>query len=326
LAEIRELYLKDFRLFRERRFSFGEGINVIYGGNGAGKTSLLESIYLLNYGKSFRAKRVEDIAFGKDFYVSAKISRVDGFFDIETEFNFKGMKKRINRKLVKFSDIVKTFFSVYVSSDRVFDFFKVKKERRRWIDFFSAGVDNLYINYLLNYNKSLRNKNEFLKKGKKDSDLFDVWTEQLRIFGAKIRERREVLVSDLNEILKERGVRIILQKRDLSFGYEEELKRKRVLSGPHLDNVLVNFAGRDVYIYGSKGIWKIVFFYILDAYINVFEKRRGEKPLLMLDDFDSDLDSGNLLKSINLFKTQTFLTFVSEGFRKSIKKYNLVEV
>jgi len=324
LSKIKEIYLNNFRIFKDRKFYFKDGINIIYGGNGKGKTTLLEAIYYLNFGKSFRTNRVSDMARGEGFSAIVKIYEGSDFV-VETVFERGKVKKLLDGKKVKFSELLDLFFVIFVNSERIFNFFKERKEKRRLFNYFVAGIDNLYINYLLNYNKTLRNKSLLLKKGEINKAVYEVWSEQLDFYGLKIRERREKLVKEINEMLLDEGIEIKVVAVGKKPNLDEEIRRKRVLSGPHLDNFIIQKDKKNIFIYGSKGIWKIVYFRVIEKYIELFTKRKGKKPILLIDDFDSDLDGVNLLKSIKTFKTQTLLTFVSDSF-DLIKNYNLVEV
>ena len=324
MSEIKEVYLNNFRIFKERKFYFKDGINIIYGGNGKGKTTLLEAIYYLNFGKSFRTKKVWDMARGGRFSAVVKIYEGTDFI-VEAVFEKGKVKKLLDGKRVKFSEILDLFFVIFVNSERIFSFFKERREKRRLFDYFAAGIDNLYINYLLNYNKTLRNKSLLLRRGERNRTVYEGWSEQLDFYGLKIRERREELLKEINEMLLNEGIEIKVEPAERRYGLEEEIRRKRVLSGPHLDNFIIQKKGKNLFVYGSKGIWKRVYFELIESYIEIFMKKKGKKPILLIDDFDSDLDGINLIEAIRTFKTQTFLTFVTESF-KTIKNYNLVEV
>ncbi len=325
MAVLKNIYLKDFRLFKERKVLFKDGVNIVYGGNGSGKTTILEAVYYLNYGRSFRTKKLNEI------------SRIGGGFSVfgvvkkETEHSIFGgvNKKRVVRKVdekkAKLTDILNIFFTIFINSERIFDFFKKRMERRRLIDFFGSGIDTLYISSLLNYNKSLRNKNVLLKRGKREKSVYDVWTEQLLFFGEKIRERRKSLVSELNSLLKGKGIKIVINEYNKDFSMDDEFKRRKVLSGPHLDDIVIEKEDKNIFVYGSKGIWKMVYFNIIESYITLFYNKRKEKPILLIDDFDSDLDNSNLLESLQMFKIQNILAFVNREY-ESLKDYNLVEV
>ncbi len=325
MAVLKNIYLKDFRLFKERKVFFKDGVNIIYGKNGSGKTTILEAIYYLNYGRSFRTRKLKEISRkGGEFSVFGVVEK-------EAEHSiFRGVDRRrairkVDNKKAKLADILNIFFTIFINSERIFDFFKKRKERRRVIDFFGSGIDTLYINDLLNYNKSLRNKNVLLKKGKKEKSVYDVWTDQLFFFGGKIRERRKSLVSELNSLLNRKGIKIVIMENNNTFSMEEEFKRKKVMSGPHLDDIIVEKENKNIFIYGSKGIWKMAYFNIIESYIALFHRKRRENPILLIDDFDSDLDNRNLLESLDMFKIQSLLAFVNREY-ESLENYNLVEV
>jgi DNA replication and repair protein RecF len=326
LAILERVYLRNFRLFREREFVLKEGINIICGKNGSGKTSFLESIYVLNYGKSFRTKEIKEIRREKDFYIEGKI-RERGFSDI-IRFYYDGEKKVsfLGEKKIKISDMINKFFSIYLNSDKIQRFFKERSEGRKTIDLLCSGINPLYLKELLKYNRILRNRNKLLKSIVREDFNYKSWTENLIVQGKVIKEKRDKFLKEINEILsiKKIELRLIRMKEEKNLFFKEK-RYKRTLFGPHLDFVKVFKEGKDLKIFGSTGINKSVFFDIVDGYIKIYNEKRGSAPLLMLDDFDSDLDYDNLKKNINRFESQTILSFVNDDFNFN-EGVNIMEV
>ncbi len=326
MAIIERVFLKNFRIFEEREFFLKSGINIIYGQNGSGKTSFLESIYLMNYGKSFRTKNIKEILNGSDLYIEGEI-RDNGFSDI-IKFYYDKEKKSIllGDKKVKISDMIKKFFSLYLNSDKIHRFFNERKESRKIIDILCSGIYPLYLKELLKYNRILRNRNRLLKSIVREDFNYKSWTDNLNNQGNLIKEKRYKLIKEMNSILSRSNLEIrLFMVKDIENLFIKEKRYKRTLQGPHLDFIRIFKNGKDLSIFGSTGLNKIAFFDMIDGYLKIYKEKRGSTPLLLLDDFDSDLDYNNLKKYIYGFETQTILSFVNKEF-DFIGDVNIMEV
>jgi len=328
LSHIKEVFIKNFRLFGERKFLLDPSLNIVHGDNGSGKTSLMEAIFLVNYGKSFKTNKRKELMNGKYFVLKVKIESSNGEEDLSLYFDGEKTERELNGEKAKLLDFVEVLFSLYFNNERIDNFFNVRREGRKILDTFCSGVDGVYLNELLNYNKVLKNKNKLLKYISKRNVNYDVWTEKLSKVGKKIINKRKSLINQMNDKLADKEIKIrILHPYGVNRNdnFKKEMKYKRTLWGPHLDNIKIYSRSKDIRIYGSTGILKTVFFDIISAYLEIYQQKKEEQPFLMIDDFDSDLDNKNIRKYIDKFGSQILMSFITKSFRFK-KQVNLLEV
>ncbi len=328
MSYLKKINLKNFRVFKESEFSLKEGINIVYGKNGSGKTSLMESVYILNYGKSFRTKRIKEILNGEDLYIEGVFIFTTG--EGKIKFYFDGIKKNLllEEKKTGLKEILERFFSIYVNSNRIDLFFKSRRESRKIIDIMCSGIDTLYLKELLKYNRILKQKNKLLKNIKIENDNYKIWTEKLSEQGKKLRFVREEFIEKINLFLRKQKIEIKTEeiKIEKNILFQKEKRLKKTLTGPHIDYFKVYKEGKPLSVYGSTGMNKTVYFEILNEYTRIFREKKGFSPILMLDDFDSDLDIDNLRGYTERFNTQTLLSFVDNKYFNMFKQVNILEV
>ena len=320
---IKEIYLKNFRNYREQKVSFRPGLNVIYGDNAQGKTNLLESIYLSALGKSFKpASEKEMIFFGERF---ADI-RVDYFSqgrDMYNTFRLFTEKKKIvtvnGVPLSKMSELVGKLTVVVFTPEELSLVKEGPTVRRRFLDMSISQIKPKYMSILSGYNKALEQKNKLLKEIKLKPSLSEtiaLWDEQLSQYGAKIiLQRREFLkriITSAAEFHRE----ISMEKEELTAKYkcvveeesadfdktrkvliksmenarEKEIFLGQAVTGPHRDDVIFYINGTPAKVFGSQGQQRTVVLALKLAQKNIFFEETEEEPVLLLDDITGELD------------------------------------
>ena len=179
---LKTLQLVNFRNYDNLHINFNEKVNLLIGRNGQGKTNIVESIYMLSFGKSFRTnKDKEIIKFEKEnLYVGGSFNKNNSDYLIEIAIgkNKKGIK--VNKiHIQKMYELLGNLNVVIFSPE---DLRLVKdgpKERRSFIDKEISQIIPKYYNYLTNYNKILIQRNKLLKGKFVDENLLDVYDESL---------------------------------------------------------------------------------------------------------------------------------------------------
>jgi DNA replication and repair protein RecF len=345
---IKKLDLVNFRSYDRLKVELVPGINVFYGTNGSGKTNVLESIYWLSMIKSFRA--TDDsilVKHGKDnasIAVEVSDNDMDKIFSLEYSLSIKRkILKENNSKLSRMSDMIGKIPVVLFSPENIM---MVKGEpalRRKFIDDLISQVNMEYYIVLMKYTKEIAHRNYLLKgikdgKVKKDSLL--IWNQQIMGNGIRILAARVAAIEALNNILKdklsEKGIDIKLKyyskhmndfsENALKSKYEdffennidEEIARSTTLIGPHRDDLEILFKGESAKQFASEGQQRITAILIKLAEGLVIKEKRGSFPVVLLDDFSSELDNPNrsyIGKTFSLFKQILITTTYKENLK-----------
>lgn len=334
--------LRNFRIHKDVEYKFSENLNYIVGGNGKGKTSILESIYYLCTTKSFFAKNDNEvISFNRNDF------EIWGRFNGSTEdnvrivFNLNDSRKYyfLNKKyLSKSSEIVGKFPVVLLTPSDHSITQGVPGERRKFVNSVISQASSTYLKNLLDYNRTLKQRSSLLIRIKeyRNSDMIDdldAWTIKLINTGTEIIKRRIKFIKVFNAFVKESYSRIMdnLEKPNIEYYYlngykgndikehfiktinerrEDELRRVANLVGPHKDDFLFTINDVNLKTYGSQGQHKTYqavlrfaeFFYLKDI--------TYKTPLFLLDDVFGELDAARAHKISDYLQEigQAFIT------------------
>lgn len=364
---IDQLTLKDYRNYHELTLSFNNRVNVILGENAQGKTNLMEAIYVLAMARSHRTPRDKElISWDKPFArVEGHLTNMNGPLHMEVVFSNKGKKVKLNH-------LEKKRLSDYIGSCQIVmfapeDLTLVKgspQVRRRFLDMEMGQIHTVYLYYLSQYYKVLKQRNQWLKnvlqkKVKPDEAMLDVMTEQLIQSAAQVVTKRFAFIKKLQEWARPIHEEISRKKEDLEIIYrpaadvseemdlstmmialkgsydkvrEQEMKRGTTLTGPHRDDLTFLVNGRDIQTYGSQGQQRTTALSLKLAEIELIKEKTGEYPILLLDDVLSELDDQRQTHLLNTIKgkVQTFVTTtsvggISHGMLKGADTFRVIE-
>ncbi|MBP8591307.1 DNA replication and repair protein RecF [Candidatus Shapirobacteria bacterium] len=328
---LEKIRLKNFRNFKEREFSFKAGKNLVVGPNTTGKTNLLEAIYLFSSGQSFRATRIEEmVRFGQE--VAHLEAQIDGeekkrLQIVLTNGQVGGQKTALSRWLV--NGVVKTkgnflgnFLAVIFRPEDLEILVDSPAVRRYFLDEVLSSADIEYYRSLSSYERGLRSRNKILeqiREGKTTTKSLFFYDRLLIENGEKITQKREEFLDFLNQrkcwwskmkVVYEKNV--ILPAR-LEEKQEIEILLGKTLVGPHRDNFLVFDGNRDLSTFGSRGEQRMGVLWLKLGQLAFWEKVKGEKAVLLLDDIFSELDE-NFQKLVveELSGNQVIVTSVEE--------------
>lgn len=337
---IKNIKIKDFRNYDELELEFNNKVNFILGQNAQGKTNLLESLYIISIGKSFRTGRdSEMIGFDKDFArIYAEISRdgIDGSVEIIIDRSGKKFVKLDGVKIRKASELLKNVYIVIFSPEDLKIVKDEPEKRRKFIDRELCQIKPAYYDSLSNYKKVLLQRNTYLKENIIEPSILDIWDMQLSRYGAQVMYRRNEFIEKLNDISSEIHGNITGGRENLKLKYspnveyiedayeqenylyellkksfDNDLKQRTTTKGPHKDDLEFYIDGINARSFGSQGQQRTCALSLKLAEISIIEEETGEKPILLLDDVMSELDSVRqkfLVKSledIQLFITTT---------------------
>ncbi len=309
---LRKITLSDFRNYKNGEYEFSDGVNLIVGQNAKGKTNLLEAIYLLGIGDSFRAKRTEEmVAFGQELgRVSGEIElKKDDVMSLEIIVNggvFMGKVVNKRKYLIdgvskRRQDVLGLQPLVLFRPEDVELISGSPDVRRKFLDRLLIQVDKIYANSLSTYEQALRRRNRLLddiREGTASRYSLTFWDGLLIKHGQIIQEKRREIIEYINDLFKKSEL-----FRDLSIMYDmsamsearllqykdAELAVGYTLVGPHKDDLLIKDKTRDLAVYGSRGEQRMAVLALKMGEIYFMEEKGDKKVLLLLDDIFSEL-------------------------------------
>jgi DNA replication and repair protein RecF len=332
-----KIELKNFRNYEEETVEFHSKVNIITGKNAQGKTNLLESLYIMSLGKSFRtSKDTEMIGFDKEFCRAKSTSVKDGReLEIEITISKEGKAVKINgMKTAKNIDLLENVYMVVFSPEDLKIVKDEPEKRRKFIDRELCQLKPMYYRNLGRYKKILQQRNSLLKQQEVREDMIEVWDEGLAEYGAKIIQERKSFIEKLNGISKGISTAITNGREALEItyesnaacqsGYEEQkeylkrmlnkslkndISRRNTSVGPHKDDLKLCVDEIDIRHFGSQGQQRTAALSLKLAEIQLIEGEAGVSPILLLDDVLSELDGERQNFLINsLGKVQLFIT------------------
>lgn len=358
---IQKIKLTNFRNFTAKSLDFSDAITVIVGPNASGKTNILESLFLLSTGKSFKAKVEEemvnydrDIAKVKgrikNFEIKVKINEekkfitdlemtlTRGLIDIGAEHPEKVARKKMTintvpKRLLDFAGNFKVVLFGPWDMDLVTE---SPSTRRKFLDTVISQIDREYRRSVLSYEKGLRQRNKLLfrirEEGISRSQLL-FWNQLLIKTGNYITEKRQEFIDFVNaqKSLNDQAFKIEYDNSVISDGRldqyaEEEVAAATTLVGPHRDDFIFFEGKRNLASYGSRGEQRMAVLWLKVAELEFIEEKTGERPTLLLDDIFSELDHEHRDVVMKLAqKQQTVITTADEHFiTKKLKGSDII--
>lgn len=330
---VKSLSIKNFRNYEEISLDLSPGTNLFYGRNAQGKTNLLEAVYLAGTTRSHRGARDREmIKMGEEeSHIRMEMDRFGNDYRIDVHLRKNHAKGiAINGLAIRrASELLGITGMVFFSPEDLMIIKNGPAERRRFLDSLLCGIDPVYLDNLARYRKCLLQRGKLLKEFPYDAgdlSMLDVWDAQTVDYGTRIIERRRSLLEELQRTAAGIHSALTGKAEELTLVYEEnvsagdfaaklrrmrdvDLKMKTTSVGPHRDDLNIKSNGIDLRAYGSQGQQRTAALSLKLSEIDIYEKARGDRPVLLLDDVFSELDADRqqyLIESIK--KTQTLLT------------------
>jgi len=347
---LKRLLLRDYRNLAAEELGFGPRFNVLEGHNGAGKTNILEALYLIGTLRSFRtsqratlirheqpAARVELVADDEDIGAPTRLS-------VHLERHGTGAVRRaeLGGKVVgSATEFYGLLQAVLFTPEDLNVLRGAPLERRQLMDRVVFARDRAHIADIRAYEKLVRSRNRILRKGAGSGELLDVYETGLASIGARLWGRRIRFLEQLAEPFRERFERIHGGTSSARLRYlsglgdvpaearEEtlrtELRHRRredelrgvTTVGPHRDDLVVELDGAPAGQFASQGQSRALLLAFKLAELQVAREARGRPPLLLLDDVSSELDevrSSQLFEALAQEVGQCVLTTTSLRF------------
>lgn len=345
---LKSLELEDFRNYGRLKLNFTAetGLTYLIGDNGQGKTNLLEAIYMLALGKSFRVSDEESlIKWGADF------GRVKGVFEDSTMEIFLGKPPqpkrvfKINEVKSSAVNFVGRLRAVFFHPEDLNVLYLGPDLRRRYLDIMILQKDRAYFAALRKFKRLKEQRNSLLnaiREGRGNVADLDIWDEQIVREGAVIWKGRATALSYMAERLADKYASICGKKTDLKIGYLnsldlgyemigatsnlEEVYASELMAsqdrdiasghtqvGPHRDDMVIYLGGKPIMEHASRGEIRTILLAMKLIEMDYFSED-GLKPILLLDDVFSELDHERqryLLERV--VEYQTFITTTKDS-------------
>ena len=358
---LKQLYLRSFRNYEELTLTLDPGVNLIVGDNAQGKTNLLESIFYLGSGKSFRAqKNAEMIRFGEDFgEIQGNIFSQDREQTLRWLLFKTSKPRQLYRNGAKkktAADISGVLPTVLFCPEDLMVLKTGASQRRRMGDYVLCQLRPNYDAALTEYHRILEQKSRILKDHFENPGVLEILPE----YNARLCQVGALLISyraRFYESLQKEAARF---HEEFSGGKEEfhleyqtvsgiqdpfapvaqltenlmdhvqrryraELETGQCLVGPHKDDFEVTLSGINLKSYGSQGQTRTAAISLKLAQRELMAREFGEQPVLLLDDVLSELDPGRQDFVLNqIVSGQVFITCCEPGrFTKLGKTLNI---
>lgn len=336
------LQLTGFRRFATSTFEVPSP-TVIIGPNGVGKTTILEALYYLSLGRSYRTSTDRDMIGWETDTARLKVTFSTGLAVERAISTFGGtVTKQSSTNGVPTTPLksLGQFHVVLFAPELIALIMGPPSGRRRYLDMLLAATDIQYAEALLRYQHALRQRNALLGLPQSSSSSFDIWEQLLVDAGSLLMQKRTALVSVLagavqpafdilEDVARARTVELRYQPSADAVRYEELLASSRERDrrsngtsvGPHRDELLMMLGGRPM-SFASRGEQRSLLIALKQAELTLFGAHELEiQPFLLLDDLFSELDRNrssqltSLLHSYPTIVTTTDATLLDDRLR-----------
>lgn len=347
---LQHLLLRNFRNITQLEIFFSPHINAIHGQNAQGKSSILEAIYLLSTGRSFRTNKTEElIQQGKEFFfIEATFIKDEINHTLKIYYDGRQKKYHLDEDLYpSFTPLLGFFPSILHSPEDIDLITGPPQLRRRALNIHLAQKDPTYAYHLMRYSKALKQRNALFKN--KSYQAIECWEEEMALSGSFLSHARKEVLSQLKEPLHYYYQKISPLQEVPSFSYQssipvenqpdiskklfqnllqknrdKEKEIKHTLVGPHRDDFSILLNDLACKSYASEGQKQSLVTAFRLAEWSLFPN----KCALAIDDFGSQLDQERKDR-LNKLLHGSFQVFLTSPERVSIQgstiKYFTIE-
>lgn len=327
---IKSIKLTNFRNHSTYKLTCDNETSLILGSNGWGKTSILEAIYILTRGKSFRATDAEILKHNSEYY-RIELEYTSGEITTAT---YDGKTKTftiLDKKTKRLPKKHKYPIILFLPSD--LNLISHSPGRRRdYFDRIFSDFDDLYATSLSKYNKALKQRNELLKNDFLTKDALFSWNLMLAKYGTNLAKLRTEFITEINSSLTTTYRSIAENSDEVSVIYqteapeleqqylsrlEENFERDSYLGhttfGIHRDDYLFEFNHKPADGSASRGETRSIILALKFIEADLLNQKLHQKPIILLDDVFSELDETRRRHLVKNFKDNQVIITSVEG-------------
>ena len=317
-----KIELSHFRNYKKTKIKLCDKVNIFIGNNAQGKTNVLESIYILALTKSHRVGFENNII--QNGYEACKISGLvrDNNFLKDVSLLITNDSKKVfvnNKEIKKIADYISNVNVIMFCPNDLEIIHGSPQIRRNLLNIQISQLYPFYVNYLNEYNKLLKNRNEYLRQmninGMTDTRYLDIINEKIVDRGATIYLYRKKYLDYINNnigniyknIMNIDNLNIVYENnidiysfdvdsiksvflKKLKNNLKREISQGMTLYGPHRDDFSFYLNSENLKFYGSQGQQRVAIISFKLAEVNLFKEEKKTSPILLLDDIFSELD------------------------------------
>ena len=221
---IKKIKINNFRNYNKEEINLNEKINIFYGENAQGKTNIIEAIFLGSMGKSFRAKKDNEMIKlnEKQANIEIEYQKKDRDGKIKIELNNKKNIYLNGIKLKKLSELLGNINTVIFTPDDINILKGGPQNRRRFLDIMISQLKPNYMYHLTLYTKTIEQRNNYLRQireEKKDEKLLEIWDEKLAEEAFIIYQYRKDFIEKIKNKIKKIHEEITDEKEKIKIEY-----------------------------------------------------------------------------------------------------------
>ena len=341
---IKNLKIENFRNYEVEEINFIPKINIIYGNNAQGKTNILEAIFYGSLGRSFRTNKDKDLIKFEEIFSNIDIAYQKK--DRDGKINIRIANRKFitlnGVKIKKLSDLIGNINVVIFTPDDINILKGGPENRRNFLDVMISQLRPQYVYNLSNYKKTLEQRNKYLKQENRQEAMLEIWDQKLADFGFNIYTYRREFVDKLISKVKDIHKNITNEEIRIEYSsdcedkeeYLAHLKRNRHIDfareytscGVHRDDFKTYLDDKEIGTFGSQGQNRTAVLSLKLSELQVIYDEIGENPILLLDDFMSELDEFRRTSFLESIKdTQVIITCTDKIKLKEndVKMFNI---
>ena len=341
---IDKILINNFKNYKTYKASFIDGINYLFGENGVGKTNLLDAIYYLSLGKSaINTKDDENIR------KKQKSFRIEGFYSNSNSYvcyydSNSGKKLFENNNLYK--SLKKHIGKIPIVFVKPLDINLLRgfsDSRRKFLDTLISQIDIKYLNKLVDYKRTLKQRNVYLKGIQNlrdiDEDIVKTYNEKLIELNFFINNVRNTVIKKLNsnilavsnKLSREKfsieystNVKSDLSLVDFDKKLESDFYTKKTSIGIHNDDYIFYQDDRLIKRYGSQGQQKIFIISLKICEYLILKEKSENNPIILFDDIYHKLDNKRIELLNKYLKEKIFKQiFISDSVHERLDKVKI---
>lgn len=325
-----QIWLKNIRNLDELRLEPSPALNLVTGANGAGKSSLMEAIYLLSSGRSFRSRNERVLKSGATcLTVSAALADEGQTCRLGLERCRDQFRLRIDgENSQRLSELARRLPVLVIHPESYLLLAGGPRERRRYLDWGLFHVEPEFHRVWQRFQRNLRQRNASLKS---QPSLATVWDAGLAEDGEALDGMRRRLVAALQETLTRLAPQM-LDTGELSLDYQPGWPREQGLlealannlqrdrrygktgQGPQRADLRLKWQGKDVQEFVSRGQQKVLVAVLMLAMAGLLEEKTGQRGLILVDDLASELDQTHRARFLQTLQQTGSQVFISSIF------------